>query len=103
MRLRLLSLIILLDSRVPDRTVMCRFHKGPGQIFVAVFLVALTFAFTIADLLGFHTAGIRGVVSWTGKALDRAGFQRNGCSQHWADTRYALQQLVILTWLDPLL
>ena len=97
---RLLALVVALDRRAPDRPIVRSLHKGPGQVLVAVFLVALTFTFAIADFLGFHAAGIGGVVPWTGKALDGAGLQCNGCSQYRADARYALQQLVILAGLD---
>jgi hypothetical protein len=41
--------------------VMRSLHKGPGQVFVAVLLVALALVLAVAKFLGFHTAGIGGI------------------------------------------
>jgi len=51
-----------------------RFHEGPGQIFVAAFLVVLSFLFAVGQALRIHRPAIAGKVAGVGESLDPAHF-----------------------------
>src|SRR5919108_3956305 len=62
-----LFLIEAFDSRIKADGKVGGLHKRPGQILVAVFGVAASFALAVADLLAPDTPTVRSVISDTGK------------------------------------
>ena len=88
--LRFLFLIEAFDLRIkPDRKVG-GLDKRPRQILVAVFGIADSFTFAVADLLAPHTTTVRSVIADTGKSLDLSGFQHDRQRQDRADSGYRL-------------
>ena len=69
---------ILLARRTPDGGIMCRLHKGPGQVFVAVFLIALTFFLIVAGPLGWDFPAVRSQVAHIRKSLNGTNLQHDG-------------------------
>src|SRR5215468_8719579 len=61
--LRFLFLIEAFDSRIKADRKIGGLHKCPGQILVAVFGVATSFSFTVADFLAPHTSTVRSVIA----------------------------------------
>ena len=80
-----LTLIKSLCSRVKADGKLGRLHIGPGQIRMAIFDIALAFAFAIADFRTVYTAAIRGRVTNRGKTANITGFKRNRLSQNRAN------------------
>src|SRR5918994_6212627 len=79
--LRFLFLIEAFDPRIkPDRKVG-GLYKCPGQILVAVFGIAASFTFAVADFLAPHTPTVRSVIADTGKSFDLSGLQHDGQRQ----------------------
>ncbi len=54
------------------------FRKSPGQIFVAVFVVAFSFLLAVAGPTTGNLPALRGVIANFGKSLDCAGLKHNG-------------------------
>jgi hypothetical protein len=89
-----LALVKALGFRLKAQGKLRRLHIRPRQIRVAIFDIARAFALAITDLRAVHTAAIRGLVPHTGKAADRAGFQRDRLGQDRPDTLHSEQLLV---------
>jgi hypothetical protein len=58
MALRFLFLIEALDPRTKADRKIGGLHKRPGQILVAIFGIAASFTFAVADFLASHTPTI---------------------------------------------
>jgi hypothetical protein len=69
---------------IPPRKVR-RLHKRPGQILIAIFRVALAFAFPIAHLGAPHTPAVGRILADRGKAPNIPGLQHDGQRQNVAD------------------
>ena len=76
MALGLALLVEPLDLRAPDGGVMRRLHEGPGEVLVAVALVAPALELAVAESFRVHATGIRDVVAWAGKPIYGAGLQK---------------------------
>src|SRR3990170_1170574 len=101
--LGLLSLIEAADLWVkPHRKVGC-FHKGPGQVLVAVLGVPAPLALAIAQLLAPHAATIGREVSDTGKSLYLSSLQHDGEGQDLSDAVDRFEVSELWPKLNPLL
>src|ERR687895_620087 len=72
-----LFLIEALDLRIKADRKVGGLYKRPGQIPVAVFGIAASFTFAVADSLTPHAPTVRSVVSDTGKSLDLSSLQHD--------------------------
>lgn len=63
--------------------------KRPGEVFIAIFGIALAFLFTGAGLLAIHTTAIGGKVTHLRKAANIARFQHNRERENLADPKDA--------------
>ena len=90
----LLPLVIALYCQVEPPGKVGRFRIGPGQLWVAIFAVALALPFAIADFRAVHTATIRDRVPYTRKASDVARFQEDRLRQNRPDPIDRLQQRI---------
>src|SRR5215467_11365824 len=88
--LRFLFLIEAFDSRIKADRKIGGLHKRPVQILVAIFGVAGSFSFAVADLLAPHTSAVRRIIADTGKSLDLSGLQHDGKCQDGSDSGYRL-------------
>src|SRR5205823_6433910 len=88
-----LTLVKALGFRLKAQGKLRRLHRRPRQIRMAIFDIARAFAPAIADLCAVHTAAIRRRVPHAGKAVDRAGFQRDRLGQYRADALHGEQLL----------
>src|SRR6478736_1669074 len=68
-----LFLIEAFDPRIEADGKIGGLHKRPGQILVAVFRIAASFTFAVADFAAPHTTTVRSVIANTGKSLDLSG------------------------------
>src|SRR5262250_2784880 len=73
MALGFLFLIEAFDPRIKADRKVGGLHKSPGQILVAIFGVAASFTFAVADFLTPHTPTVRRVIADTGKSFDLSG------------------------------
>src|SRR5260221_1521366 len=80
-----------------------RLDECPGKIFVAVLDVAFTFLLAVAGVHAVDAARIGRKVADVGEPIDRTGFQKNDGRERLADARYAGQQAVLRSGLDPFL
>jgi len=82
-----LSLVKALNPGTKPDGKVGRFHKGPGQILIAVFSVAAPFAFTVADLLTPHAPALRCKIAHRGKSPYVSGLQHDRERQDRSDPR----------------
>ena len=85
--------IISSESFVVSATQMDSFGECPAQIPIAVFTVALPFAFAIGQSPGRHTPAIGCEITDFGKTVDITDFQHDCRGQDVADTRDRQQLL----------
>ncbi len=57
-------------------------RKGPSEVAVPIFLIAMAFHFLVAGPLTVYLAAIGGLVADGGKTIDRSCFQQDGASQN---------------------
>src|SRR5215510_1496688 len=88
--LRFLFLIEALDPRIKADRKIGGLHKRPGQILVAIFGVAASFTFAVADLLAPHAPTVRSVITDASKSFDLSGLQHDGQRQDGSDSGYRL-------------
>src|SRR5215470_8325544 len=89
-----LALVKSLGCWLKAQGKLCRLHRRPRQIRIAIFDIARAFALAIAELVTIDTAAIRGIVPHTGKAADRTSLQRDRLGQYRANASHGEQLLV---------
>ncbi|MDB6125163.1 MAG: hypothetical protein JWQ71_4156 [Pedosphaera sp.] len=68
-----------------------RFHKGPGQIFIATFAIVFPFELPVGGAVSGHRAAVTGKVAGTGKAFDVSHLHGDGQAQDDPHTRQGLE------------
>ena len=103
MALGLFPLVQPLHPRTETDGKLGRFPRGPLEIRMAIFDVALTFPLAVTDFRAPHTPTVRGVVADSREAAHIAGFQHDRLRQNRPDTVAGLQLRVGGGVLQPLL
>src|ERR1043166_4803558 len=98
----LLALVEALNRSRVARGEVRRFHKGPGQVPVAVLDVPHSFLLEVAQLRAPDAATVRGEVADRRKAPDRARLQHDGQPQNVPDARDGLELHELRAQLHPL-